>query len=150
MFWKSLLERLIILTSSYFKSLSIFMKTAKRSICFPNSRKSLLPFVNHDWTNDFRSKWFSCEVPWSCQPLEYRLWKSNHFGPELTITAKGVTSLTHFFSLTNTIIDHHKLIINRGQYKATCLHMASMAGQSLTHSVNPLCLGFHCFFVPGI
>lgn len=75
MFWKSPLERLIILTSSYFKSLSIFMKTAKRSICFPKSRKSLLPFVNHDWTNDFGSKWFSCEMPWSCQPLEHRLKK---------------------------------------------------------------------------
>lgn len=68
MLWKSLLERFIILTSGYFKSLLIFMKTAKRSICFLNSRKSPLPFVNHDWTNDFGSKWFGCEIPGTCQP----------------------------------------------------------------------------------
>lgn len=89
MFWKSLLERFIILTSGYFKSPSIFMKTVKRSICFPSSRKSLLPFVNHDWTNDFGSKWFSCEVPgvlpapWSTDS------KSSHFEPELSSAARG-------------------------------------------------------------
>lgn len=89
MFWKSLLERFIILTSGYFKSPSIFMKTAKRSICFPNSRKSVLPFVNHDWTNDFGSKWFSCEVP-GVLPVPWNTnSKSSHFGPELPIAARG-------------------------------------------------------------
>lgn len=89
MFWKSLLERFIILTSGYFKSPSIFMKTAKRSICFPNSRKSLLPFVNHDWTNDFGSKRFSCEVP-GVPPAHWNTdSKSSHFGPELPIAARG-------------------------------------------------------------
>lgn len=89
MFWKSLLERFIILTSGYFKSQSIFMKTAKRSICFPNSGKSLLPFVNHDWTNDFGSKWFSCEMP-GVLPAPWNTdSKSSHFGPELPIAARG-------------------------------------------------------------
>lgn len=48
---------------------SIFMKTAKRFICFPNSRK--LTFVNHDWTNEFWVKVIQLWNAWGpARPLE--------------------------------------------------------------------------------
>ena len=96
MFWKSLLERFIILTSGYFKSPSIFMKTAKRSICFLNSRKSLLPFVNHDWTNDFGSKWFSCEMP-GVLPAPWNRLKKQSLWTWAAHCSQGLSSPTQFF-----------------------------------------------------
>lgn len=97
MFWKSLLERFIILTSGYFKSPSIFMKTAKRSICFPNSRKVSVTFCQ-PWLN----KWLWVKVIqlWSAwgpaSPLEYRL-KKQSLWTWAAHYSQGLSSPIQFF-----------------------------------------------------
>lgn len=146
MFWKSLLERFIILTSGYFKSRRSLWKQPRDPFVF-QTVESLCYFCQ-PWL----SKWLWVKViqlwsvgvlsaPWNTDFKKQPLWTwSAH-------CSQGLRSLTQFLSGTKfTIIEHHKPRINRNQCSGYMSSHSQHGWSKRKRSVKLSCLALYLCF----